>query len=299
MFHDSVLLQKVIENLNIRDDSTLVDATLGGGGMSLAIIERLRNGTLICIDQDSDAIDNFYSVINRKYNKDIKVGTEFSIGGVRIIVHNGNFRNIADFIGDIKVDGVIYDFGVSSFQIDNASRGFSYMQDTKLDMRMDKRLTVSAIDLLNGLYEKELAKLFIDFSDEPLSKIIAKKIVELRKREKIEKSSQLLGIIRSVVKNHAYLYRHASRIFQALRIAVNDELGAIHFTLPQLPMILDLGGRVEFLTFNSLEDREIKQFFRNRHDFRSIHDKPIRPTDDEIQKNIRSRSAKLRVYEKI
>ena len=303
MFHNSVLLQEVIENLNVRMDGVYIDATLGGGGMSLSIIEKLKRGLLICIDRDSDAIDNFYVRILEKYKLDVKGKVRFKINDINIFLYNDDFRNICDILKDSKIKkgilGVIYDFGVSSFQIDNVDRGFSYMQDSNLDMRMDKRLSVRAQDLLNGLYENELTRIFREFGDENLASIIAKRIVEYRKREKIEKSSQLLGIINGVARNHAYLYRHASRVFQALRIAVNDELGAIHLSLPQLPKILDSGGRVEFLTFQSLEDREVKQFFKNRHDFSSIYSKPLVPSKEEVEKNIRARSAKLRIYEKI
>lgn len=307
MFHNSVLLQEVIENLNVRDGGVYIDATLGGGGMSIAIIERLKKGVLICIDRDIDAIRNFSELIEKKYKIKVSGNMNFKIqkNGLDIFVYlyNDDFRNISECFESIKIEGkvlgIIYDFGVSSFQLDNPDRGFSYMNDSVLDMRMDRRLSVRAEDLLAGLYENELERIFRDYGDEPLSKLIAKEIVKFRKKEKVTKSSQLLGIIAGVVRNHTYLYHHASRIFQALRIAVNDELGAIHLSLPQLPMILDSGGRVEFLTFHSLEDREVKIFFKDRHDFRSIYDKPIRPTDIEIKNNIRSRSAKLRVYEKI
>ncbi len=381
-YHNSVLLQQVLDNLGIYTSSIhtvdddigkgriYVDMTLGGGGVSLKIIENLRasslgsgslgsrstepeslstNGlkydTLISIDVDNDACLNFKKLLSKHF-KDIKYTDSYiAVGNVKVYIVNSNFRDIKSILlntninGDgyrsddsiPKVNGIVYDLGLSSFQIDNEDKGFSYIGNSDLDMRMDKNLKVKASDLLNGLYEDELYSIFTKYGEEPFSRIIAKNIIKKRKEKEIVKSDELVRIISASVRlpvardpknqdsrdrdprNKAYLYHHVSRIFQALRIAVNDELGALFDSLHQVPEILEHGGRVEIISFHSLEDRIVKNFFKGSgslgsgslgsesrpKEFISLYKKPITPGIAEIKENNRARSAKLRVYEYI
>ncbi|MHB8443385.1 MAG: 16S rRNA (cytosine(1402)-N(4))-methyltransferase RsmH [Patescibacteria group bacterium] len=351
-YHNSVLLQQVLDNLgiytvgiytsgiytsgiytkngdtgNISKERIYVDMTLGGGGVSLKIIENLQQGgfrkaTLVSIDVDNDACLNFRKLLDKHFKNIKDMNTYILVGDVRVYIVNSNFRNIKSILSGIniesKVNGIVYDLGLSSFQIDNSDKGFSYIENSDLDMRMDKNLKVKASDLINGLYEDELYNIFKKYGEEPFSRIIAKNIIKKRKEKEIVKSDELVKIISYSVKiplkkelesrNKAYLYHHVSRIFQALRIAVNDELGALFDSLHQVPEILEHGGRVEIISFHSLEDRIVKNFFNGSRsneyrsggnkEFISLYKKPIVPETMEIEKNKRARSAKLRVYEK-
>ncbi len=300
MYHESVLLQKVINKLDIKKNGIYIDATLGGGGVSFEILRRLSGGVLICFDIDEDAIKNFKSLFYLEYKTKFK-GMEDSINGNKIFLFRENFSNIKNSLDTInisKIDGIVYDFGVSSFQIDDASKGFSYMQNSILDMRMNKDLKITAQDLVNGMYESELEGIFRIYSEEPFSKQIARNIVKSRKMERIETSDQLVAIIKKSIRNQAYLYHHVSRIFQALRIKINNELGVIFDSLLLLPDILKHGGRVVLITFHSGEDRIVKNYFSESEEFFNLEKKIILPTDEEIFMNKRARSAKMRVYER-
>lgn len=301
MYHESVLLQNIIGELALKNLGVYVDATLGGGGVSFEIIDSLEKGSVICLDVDIDAIDNFEKEIYKRYKVKV-VNGKCKLKNINVYLYNKNFSELKEVLKDLNinyVNGIVYDLGVSSFQIDNPSKGFSYIKDSPLDMRMDKNLKVTARDLLNGLYEKELYELFKNYSEDPFSKSIARNIVLSRKIKKIEKSSELVEIIRKSVKGQAHLYHHVSRIFQALRIKVNNELGVLKDSLLQLPDILDIGGRVIFITFHSGEDRIVKQYFLSNSDkFLSLYKKPILPDQSEIEKNRRARSSKMRIYEK-
>jgi 16S rRNA (cytosine1402-N4)-methyltransferase len=359
-YHNSVLLQQVLDNLgiytagiytkngdtgDISKERIYVDMTLGGGGVSLKIIENLQKGieqgsfkkaTLVSIDVDNDACLNFRKLLDKHFKNVIHKDTYLLVGNVRVYIVNSNFRDIRSILSRIKikskdsrlkvsghkVNGIVYDLGLSSFQIDNPKKGFSYSENSDLDMRMDKNLKVKASDLLNGLYEDELYNIFTKYGEEPFSRIIAKNIIKKRNEKEIVTSDELVKIISSSVKlpvarisvpkNKAYLYHHVSRIFQALRIAVNDELGALFDSLHQVPEILEHGGRVEIISFHSLEDRIVKNFFKewsphgskpqgsiskDNKEFISLYKKPIIPGVLEIKENSRARSAKLRVYE--
>ncbi len=336
-YHNSVLLQQVLDNLgiytigmnitDISEERIYIDMTLGGGGVSLKIIENLqkgidegsfKKGTLISIDVDNDACLNFKKFLDKHFKNIKYMDTYIAVGNIKVYIINSNFRDIKSILSDINIEsnvnGIVYDLGLSSFQIDNNDKGFSYSENSDLDMRMDKNLKVKASDLLNGLYEDELYNIFIKYGEEPFSRIIAKNIIKKRKEKEIVTSDELVKIISSSVKiplkrdlgprNKAYLYHHVSRIFQALRIAVNDELGALFDSLHQVPEILECGGRVEIISFHSLEDRIVKNFFKgtsskgtSSKEFISLYKKPIIPDTAEIEKNNRARSAKLRVYE--
>lgn len=306
--HVSVLLDECIENLNIKPDGVYVDCTMGGAGHSKEIVKKLSNkGLFIGFDQDKNAIKTAKERLS-EYSDRVK------------FVHS-NFENIKDElekIGVYKIDGVLADLGVSSHQLDEADRGFSYMQDAPLDMRMDVRCEFSAYDVVNGYTEEELAKIIKDYGEENWAKRIAKFIVEERKEKKIETTGELVDIIKKAIPKKARIDgpHPAKRTFQAIRIEVNNELGVITKMIDDASSIMNKGGRICIITFHSLEDRIVKNAFKElsldcicpphlpmcqcdkKSEVKIITRKPIIPTDEEIEVNPRSRSAKLRVAEK-
>ena len=305
--HKSVLLDECIENLNIRDNLIYVDGTIGGGGHSYEILKRLNNtGKLIGIDRDKEAIK---AATNR-----LKEYTNFEI------VHNNhaNILNVIDSLGLTGVDGILLDLGVSSYQLDNASRGFSYMHESTLDMRMDQSASLSAYDVVNKYSEEDLAIIFFDYGEERFSKRIAKAIVEKRKEKEISTTFELVDIIKEAMPKKAlYEKQHpAKRVFQAIRIEVNEELTKLKKAIEDSIMALNNKGRLCVITFHSLEDKIVKHTYEEMEgrctcpkDFpvcvcnpksygKIITKKPILPTDEEINENPRSRSAKLRVFER-
>lgn len=306
--HVSVLLDECIENLNIKPDGVYVDCTMGGAGHSKEIVKKLSNkGLFIGFDQDKNAIKTAKERLS-EYSDRVK------------FVHS-NFENIKDElekIGVYKIDGVLADLGVSSHQLDEADRGFSYMQDAPLDMRMDVRCEFSAYDVVNGYTEEELAKIIKDYGEENWAKRIAKFIVEERKEKKIETTKELVEIIKKAIPKKARIDgpHPAKRTFQAIRIEVNNELGVITKMIEDASSIMNKGGRICIITFHSLEDRIVKNAFKElsldcicpphlpmcqcdkKSEVKIITRKPIMPTDEEIEVNPRSRSAKLRVAEK-
>lgn len=306
--HVSVLLDECIENLNIKPDGVYVDCTMGGAGHSKEIVKKLSNkGLFIGFDQDKNAIKTAKERLS-EYSDRVK------------FVHS-NFENIKDElekIGVYKIDGVLADLGVSSHQLDEADRGFSYMQDAPLDMRMDVRCEFSAYDVVNGYTEEELAKIIKDYGEENWAKRIAKFIVEERKEKKIETTKELVDIIKKAIPKKARIDgpHPAKRTFQAIRIEVNNELGVITKMIEDASSIMNKGGRICIITFHSLEDRIVKNAFKElsldcicpphlpmcqcdkKSEVKIITRKPIMPTDEEIEVNPRSRSAKLRVAEK-
>lgn len=306
--HRSVLLDESIEALNIRPDGIYVDGTLGGGGHSEAICRRLGNGgRLIGIDRDETAL---------------AAASERLAGfGCFTAVH-GNFRDAASLLrgmGIEKADGMLFDLGVSSPQLDEASRGFSYMADAPLDMRMDTGSGVTAAQLIAGADEEELARIFFQYGEERYSRRIASAIVKRRAESPVETTGQLVEIIRSAMPAAALREKQhpAKRVFQALRIAVNDELGALEEMLATVPDMLAPGGRLAIISFHSLEDRLVKNAIRDRErgckcppelpvcvcgfvqTLRSVGRNPITAGDAELEENPRARSAKLRVAERI
>jgi 16S rRNA (cytosine1402-N4)-methyltransferase len=297
-YHIPVLLNEVIENLSIQPHGTYVDCTLGGGGHSRAILQRLNEtGKLIAFDQDEDA--------RRNIPQDDRV----------LFIAN-NFRFLQRFLrlnGIDEVDGILADLGVSSHQFDEAERGFSIRFDASLDMRMDQRQTKTAMEVLNEYSQSQLHKLFEQYGEVTNSKTLAKTIVEARRISPLKTIEGLKTALSPIVKGNPNKY--LAQVFQALRIEVNDELGALKEMLEQTPSVLKQGGRVAVITFHSIEDRIVKTFFKDntfeapdenpfattehKKVLKPVNKKPIVATAEEIKINPRARSAKLRVAEKI
>ena len=297
-YHTPVLLKEIIEDLRIGPDGIYVDCTFGGGGHSKAILEKLNEkGRLIAFDQDEDARKNLP-------------------GDTRVTFVPYNFRHLQKFLRlhNIKVvDGIIADLGVSSYQLDKAERGFSTRYNADLDMRMDRRQTLTAFDVVNIYTEQQLHKLFEQYGEVTNAKTLAKTIVELRTSTSLRTIDAFKNALREIVKGNPKKY--FAQVFQALRIEVNDELGALKEMLQQIPGLLKPGGRIAIITFHSLEDRLVKNFFRRGtfdepeenpfintqqvNELKVITKKPVIPSEDEIKRNPRSASAKLRVAEKI
>jgi len=297
-YHIPVLFSETIDALNIHPDGIYVDCTFGGGGHSRGIIEKLNaKGRLIAFDQDEDAKKNIPE-------------------DKRIIFIPQNFRHLQRFLRLNKiqsVDGVMADLGVSSRQFDEGERGFSIRFDGPLDMRMDQRQEFSAADVISNYSEQQLHKLFEQYGEVSNSKTLASHIVLYRKQMPVQTILQFKSLISPVVKGNPNKY--LAQVFQALRIEVNDEMGVLKEMLQQLPAVLKKGGRAAIITFHSLEDRLVKNFFRkgsfeelpdnpfmseiNEAIFKIITKKPIVASGDEIKRNNRSRSAKLRVAEKL
>lgn len=306
--HIPVLLKETIEALNIDPHGLYVDGTLGRGGHSRAILEKLTDGRLIAIDRDQTAIDD----CRRRL-------CEFND---KITYVHGNFRDIKSILnaaGDAQVDGMLFDLGVSSPQLDEAERGFSYMHDAPLDMRMDKTAAVTAKDVVNTWPEDELRRIFFEYGEERYAARIAAGIVRRRKEAPIETTFELVDAIKSSMPAQALREKQhpAKRTFQAIRIAVNDELDSISDMLSDAADCLKSGGRIAVISFHSLEDRIVKNLFNSKEkgctcppDFpvcvcgfkqtmKVITRKPIVAGKKELEINPRARSAKLRVAEKI
>ena len=302
--HIPVLLNETLEGLNIDPSGIYVDGTAGGAGHSCEIAKRLTDGRLIALDRDPDAV---------------AVATE-RLKALPATVVETNFRNMRTALDDLgieSVDGIMLDIGVSSFQLDNRERGFSFHDDALLDMRMSKSGTTAA-DLVNGLEVSELNKIFRDYGEERFSYKIAQRIVEARTKEPVTTTGRLAEIIASAVPAAVRRQGNPSRkCFQALRIAVNDELGALNDGIDAAWSCLKSGGRLAIITFHSLEDRIVKNKFKEyatgcicppdipicvcgrKPEGRLVNNKPITATEQELEFNPRSRSAKLRVIEKI
>ena len=305
--HISVLKDEVIDNLNLKEDSIIVDGTLGYAGDSSIILERIKKGFLFAFDQDSEAIE--YS---RK--KLESIGDNFTI-------IKSNFVNLKEELnrrGIEQIDGAIFDLGVSSPQLDNKERGFSYHEDARLDMRMDKDNKLDAYYVVNNYSLTDLTRIFRDYGEDKFSYQIAKKIVSEREKKKIETTLELVEIIKSAVPEKEKRKKHpAKQIFQAIRIEVNHELDVIKPALEQALSMLNVGGRVEVITFHSLEDKIVKKYFKELTevdeklkgmpnidpkylpDFKLVVNKAIIPSHEELENNNRSRSAKLRIIERI
>ena len=304
MLHYSVLKNELIAGLNIKDNGIYVDATIGYAGDSKDILKKLKTGYLYGFDQDGNAVN--YS------NEELKkISDSFKI-------FKSNFVNMKKLLNDSNVkdvDGIIFDLGFSSPQIDDGKRGFSFMHDGPLDMRMSNE-GISAKDIIDRYTEEELAKIFFQYGEEKLSKIIAKKIVS--KKEQINTTLDLVSVIKEAVGANYFYKNHPERkIFQALRIEVNNELKVLESVLPDAINLLKKGGRLCVITFHSLEDRIVKNIFKKYNEvdeivkglkdipeeykpiIKIINKKPILPSEDEIKENTRSASAKLRIVERI
>lgn len=306
--HISVLLDECIENLNIRPDGIYLDGTLGMGGHSYQIASRLTTGRLICIDRDETAIE--------------RAGKRLAPFSERVTLVHGNFCDAAailESLGIAEVDGMLFDLGVSSPQLDETQRGFSYMHDAPLDMRMNAEDSLSAYDVVNSWSEDKLNRIFWDYGEERYARRITAAILAAREIKPIETTLELVDIIKGAMPAAALREKQhpAKRSFQAIRIAVNDELGAISTMMETAPDKLRVGGRLCVISFHSLEDRIIKSAIAARENgctcpreapictcgfiktLKSVSRKPILPTEEEIEHNPRSRSAKLRVAERV
>ncbi|MCM5527469.1 16S rRNA (cytosine(1402)-N(4))-methyltransferase RsmH [Parasegetibacter sp. NRK P23] len=299
-YHVPVLYNEVLENMAIRPDGVYVDATFGGGGHSRGILERLgKDGRLFAFDQDPDAEQNLPDDPR-----------------IQFVPHN--FRHISRFLRLYrvdKVDGVLADLGVSSHQFDEAERGFSIRFDGDLDMRMDQRQPKKASDIVAEYEEKKLHSIFEKYGEVTNAKTLARTIVEARKLTPMKTISQFMQALRPVAKGNPNKY--FAQVFQALRMEVNDEIGVLKEFLQQLPDVVKPGGRASIITFHSIEDRVVKQFFKKgnvaedvvenpfemveteKSPWKAVHKKPITASQEELKRNTRSRSAKLRVVERI
>lgn len=287
-FHTPVLMREVIDGLAIVPGGRYIDATVGGGGHGWEIVK--LGGVLLGIDADPDALE----FARQKFE------TESKTENWKLV--QGNFRDIekiAQKTGFTQVNGILFDLGVSSFQLDNPQKGFSYKDpETPIDLRLDSSQGQTGADLLNGLSESELEDIFIRFGEERLSKAIAGKIVKARSKNPINKAGDLILIIDKLVSDKKQIPGVLSRIFQALRIAVNDELSALKTALSACQKLLIPGGRLVVISFHSLEDRIVKQFMKSNA-FEIITKKPITASYKEVMANRRARSAKLRIAQKI
>ena len=305
--HFSVMKQECIENLNIKSDGIYVDGTIGLAGHSSEILKRIPDGFLYGFDQDDFAVNESNKVLS-SINDNYKIIRDNFV----------NMKSVLNGLGVSSVDGILLDLGVSSPQIDNASRGFSFMKDATLDMRMDDRNTLTAKKIVNEYEYQELVNIFYSFGEEKFSKVIAKKIVEYRKNKEIDTTLELVDIIESCVPKKYFVTNHPERqIFQALRIEVNSELSVINDVLPDAINLLNKGGRLCVITFHSLEDRIVKKIFKRFSEvaeivkgmpnipdeykplIKLVNTKPIVASDEEIKINSRSKSAKLRVIERL
>lgn len=306
--HYSVLLGETIEQLNIKENGVYVDGTLGGGGHSYEIAKRLTTGKLIGIDQDEDALR--------------AAGERLQEFGDKVTLVRSNYESMATVLKDLgieKVDGIVLDLGVSSFQLDTPSRGFSYMdEDERLDMRMDQRNPKTAEDIVNDYSEDDLCRIIRDYGEDRFARNIARNICKAREKERIVTAGQLNAIIRESIpkKLQATGGHPAKRTYQAIRIELNRELDVLHDNLNDFINLLNEDGRICIITFHSLEDRIVKVAFKNNQDpcicpkdfpvctcgrkskGKVVTRKPILPSDKELEENSRSRSAKLRVFER-
>lgn len=299
-YHIPVMIKEAIEFLNIQPDNWYVDCNLGGGGHTKEILK--KGGRVLGIDLDMDAIEKATGDFNLKLEQ--SNGYLYAASKNLIIVLD-NFLHVDQIVRSFHLDsirGVVFDLGVSSHQLGSPNRGFSFNLDAPLDMRMDQTANIpTAKDLIKGLTEHELAELFWKLGEERFSKNIARKIVEQRKLTKVETTNQLARIILSVNPRSKVNIHPATKIFQALRIAVNDELNSLREALPKALEILPPEGRLVVISFHSLEDRIVKNQFKSwqkRGLVKILTKKPVNPTEEEVKSNPRSRSGKLRALEK-
>ena len=309
MFHHiSVLLQETIEGLNIKEDGIYVDCTLGGGGHSSEILKRLTTGHLYCFDQDQNAIKAASERLS-------KISDNFTI----IYSNFKNIKNELLRLGVTKVDGIVFDLGVSSPQFDDGERGFSYNYDARLDMRMDQSQPLSAYEIVNEYDFNDIVKILFKYSDEKYAKQIARNIEKHRAIKPIETTFELVEVVKEAIPAAARRKggHPAKRTFQALRIAVNDELNVFDIALKDALDLTDIGGRVAVITFHSLEDKICKYTFNEVTNqqpvpshiavipesmlprFKKVTRKPLVASDKELEENHRSHSAKLRIVERV
>ena len=304
--HVSVLLQEAIDGLDIKKDGIYIDCTAGGGGHSIEILK--AGGRLVCFDRDMDAIRAVKKRLEGYEDRYTAVHSNYA-----------DFESELDRLGIDKIDGAIMDLGVSSYQLDEAERGFSYNSDARLDMRMDREAPLSAYEVVNEYEESELARIIFEYGEERFSRRIAQRIVQRRSEKPIESTLELSDIIKSAMPAASKAEGHhpAKRTFQAIRIEVNSELSIIAPTINAIAKRLNRGGRISIITFHSLEDRAVKSAYatlasgctcpkdfpvcvcNKKPQIKLVNKKPILPSDAELEFNPRSRSANLRVAEKL
>lgn len=306
--HTSVLLHETVDSLNIRPDGIYVDGTLGGGGHAGEVAKRLGpGGRLIGIDQDADAI--------RAASEHLAAYQD------KVTIVRNNYVNICQVLAELgieKADGIYLDLGVSSYQLDTAERGFTYREDAPLDMRMDQRNSQTAADIVNTYSESDLYRIIRDYGEDKFAKNIAKHIVRVRQEKPFETTGELIEVIKAAIpmKMRATGGHPAKRTFQALRIELNHELDVLNQSIDRMIDLLNPGGRLSIITFHSLEDRIVKTRFRENENpcicppgfpvcmcgrvskGRVVTRKPIIPTEEELERNKRSKSSKLRVFER-
>ena len=305
--HISVLLKESISSLKLKENSVIVDATLGYGGHSSNILDRISKGYLFAFDQDSEAIRHSADRLS-------KIGTNFTIVKSNFV----HMKEELAKLGVSEVDGILFDLGVSSPQLDDEERGFSFHNDAKLDMRMDREQKLTAYEVVNTYSKEDLARIFYKYGEDKFSNNIAKKICEYRKNKPIETTLELVEVIKTAVPMKFKIDKHPARqIFQAIRIEVNKELDVLEPALEQALDLIKVGGRVAVITFHSLEDRIVKNYFKEKTkiderlkgmpnipeeylpNFKLVENKAIVPSEEEIKNNPRARSSKLRVIERI
>ncbi|MCA9382388.1 16S rRNA (cytosine(1402)-N(4))-methyltransferase RsmH [Candidatus Dojkabacteria bacterium] len=304
-YHVPVLLQKIIEISELQEGRSFVDCTLGGGGHFVPLLQQLNSkGVAIGVDQDEEALAEVKNKLQSKQITLTKDNQNFIFNQVdlRIFLIKQNFNqfeNLLTIANIEKVDFVLADLGVSSHQLDSNTRGFSFKENQRLDMRMDQNNDgATAVDLVNGLYENELERIIREYGEERYARRIAKEIVEYRKTKKIETTTDLYNIVQKAVpyKDTKYLKGSAQRVFQALRILLNDELAALHELLSQALDKLNNNGKIAVISYHSLEDRIVKNFIKQNN--KVIYKNSIYyPDEEEIASNPRARSAKLRLIE--
>ena len=306
--HTPIMLKECIDGLNIKSDGIYFDGTLGGAGHSCEILKLLDKGLLVATDKDQDAIE----IATERLSK---VGKNFKV----VKSDFKQFNNVLKNLGIEKVDGVLLDLGVSSYQLDNEERGFSYRFDSSLDMRMDASSEFSARDVVNNYSEQELARIFFEYGEDPFSRQIARNIVKFREEKPIETTGQLVEIIKESLPKKVLMSKGhpAKRIFQAIRIEVNGELSGLEQVIKDMINRLKLGGRIAIITFHSLEDRIVKNVFKefstncicskeipvcvcnHKASIKLVNKKPLVASENEQEENTRSTCAKLRIAEKI
>ena len=306
--HKPVMLNECIEGLNIKSDGIYFDGTLGGAGHSSEILKRLTTGKLIATDKDDDALKVSTERLSKISSNFVTVKSDFK-----------KFDSVLDSLGIDKIDGVLLDLGVSSYQLDNAERGFSYIADAPLDMRMDRTNPLTAEIVVNEYSAEKLTKIFYEYGEESFTKQIVKNIVEFRQQQKITTTKMLADIIKNSVPKKVQMQRGnpCKKVFQAIRIEVNGELTGLAEVINQMIKRLKKGGRIVILTFHSLEDRIVKDVFKenstgcicpknipvcvcgHKESVKLINKKPITASEKELKENSRSASAKLRIVEKL
>ena len=304
--HIPVMLDECINGLNINPNGIYLDGTTGGAGHSSVIASKLKNGKLVCIDKDDDALSVAQNRLKQYGYKVIFAKSDFK-----------DFERVLDENGIDKIDGILLDLGVSSYQLDNADRGFSYRFDAPLDMRMDKNQSFSAYDVVNNYSEHDIKRILYNYGEESFAHLIAKKIVEKRKISPIKTTGQLKDIIISCMPKKLQGIGACKKTFQAIRIEVNGELNGLDIAIEQMINRLNSKGRLVIITFHSLEDRIVKNVFRiastdcicdkslpvcichHKRCAKLVNNKPITSTEKELNNNPRSTSAKLRILEKL